>query len=79
MSTQVLPPLGSAPSWDCRESVRWVVIQVDVLLTEKDGEEGLNASDGEQSLPMTEVEGRLIRHPGQGPAILLWSQCACHK
>lgn len=79
MSTQVLPPLGSAPSWGCRESVRWVVIQVDVLLTEKDGEEGLNASDGEQSLPMTEVEGRLMGHPGQGPAILPWSQCACHK
>ena len=56
MSTQVLPPLGSAPAWGCREAVSCVVIQVAVLLAEQSGEEELDVSDGKQSLPLTEAE-----------------------
>lgn len=56
MAAQVLPCLGSVSAWGCRVSVHWVVTQVDVLLAEEGGEEALNASDGTESLPLTDAE-----------------------
>lgn len=47
----------------------WVVIQVDALLAEEAGEEGLNASDGKQSPPLTEVEAWTNVSPWTGPSL----------
>lgn len=66
MAAQVLSQMGSVSAWACRESVHWVIIQIDVLLTEEGGG-GLNASDEKESLPLTDAEAWTNGSPWPGP------------